>query len=169
MSLYDVTPEGDEEFEPDAATVAFLDQQQAEFEGMVDDFENTYGFKHECKCGEDYAAGRVGEITQCYHNMMQEALANCARFNAELKEMTAIAQALYAELSARETGASDEGVSDESFSGAEERVFGAEDAGPEGSSAGRVSDSAPAEELGSETLGPRNTNDEGKPSDRKLI
>ena len=87
-----------EEFEPDMATVAFLDQQQAEFEGMKDDFFNTYGFEHDCHCGEDYAAGRVGEITQCYHNMMQEALATCARLNIELKEMTGIAKALYEEV-----------------------------------------------------------------------
>jgi hypothetical protein len=90
--------EPETEFEPDIATVAFLDQQQAEFGSMEQDFEATYGFKHECHCGEDYAAGKVGEITQCYHNMMQEALANCARLNAELKEMTGIAQGLYSEL-----------------------------------------------------------------------
>lgn len=90
-----------EDFVPDVSTVAFLDQQQAEFEGMADEFESTYGFKHDCHCGEDYAAGRVGEITQCYHNMMQEALATCARMNIELKEVTGIAQALYAELADR--------------------------------------------------------------------
>lgn len=93
--------EGDESFEPDIATVAFLDQQQAEFGNMEEEFKATYGFEHNCHCGEDYAAGRVGEITQCYHNMMQEALATCANLNAELKEMTGIAQALYGELRTR--------------------------------------------------------------------
>lgn len=90
-----------DEFEADPTTIAFLDQQQAEFSNIEDEFFATYGFKHECHCGEDYAAGRVGEITQCYHNMMQEALANCARMNVELKEVTGIAQALYQELKGR--------------------------------------------------------------------
>src|SRR6266536_3020023 len=106
MSSFDDALNGEdnetpEDFEPDMSTVAFLDQQQAEFEGMANEFEATYGFKHDCHCGEDYAAGRVGEITQCYHNMMQEALATCARMNIELKEVTGIAQALYAELAER--------------------------------------------------------------------
>lgn len=107
--LFDESNEDEEKFEPDTATIAFLDQQQAEFEGMADEFEGTYGFKHECHCGEDYAAGRVGEITQCYHNMMQEALATCARLQVELREVTGIAKALYEELAKREAGMAEAG------------------------------------------------------------
>lgn len=128
-----------EEFEPDMATVAFLDQQQAEFEGMKDDFFNTYGFEHDCHCGEDYAAGRVGEITQCYHNMMQEALATCARLNIELKEMTGIAKALYEEVK-------DNILQSESKSDSDEGVSGSSKPDSE---TGRATDDAAGEGLGS--------------------
>ena len=70
LGLYegdDAENEDVEEFEPDTATIAFLDQQQAKFVNMEQEFAATYGFEHNCHCGEDYAAGRVGEITQCYH------------------------------------------------------------------------------------------------------
>lgn len=161
-----------EDFEPDTATIAFLDQQQAEFVNMEQEFAATYGFEHNCHCGEDYAAGRVGEITQCYHNMMQEALATCARLNAELKEMTGIAQALFGELQERikaEEGAAD--VPDESKSEPTPGLSLVEDnPGDSGESsddgAERAADDAAGEGLGSShpVVG-----DEGTPDDRKLI
>jgi hypothetical protein len=169
-----------EEFEPDTATIAFLDQQQAEFVNMEQEFEETYGFSHNCHCGEDYAAGRVGEITQCYHNMMQEALATCARLNAELKEMTGIAQALFQELQGRikaEEGAGS--VPDESAaladSGAErdsESEPEPASVGSEASELGTVDDSA-GEGFGvqGEVLGTKTDPDPdpGSPDERKLI
>jgi hypothetical protein len=155
----DNSDEADTDFEPDVATVAFLDQQQAEFGNMEDDFAATYGFTHECYCGEDYAAGRVGEITQCYHNMMQEALANCARLNAELKEVTAIAQALFFELQKRDGDDTlkDEPSSDESDEQAVESET--EKAAADGAGEG----------LGATPIEPGNTNEEGSPGDRKLV
>lgn len=168
-------PEDDdtsEDFEPDIATVAFLDQQQAEFGNMEADFEATYGFKHECHCGEDYAAGKVGEITQCYHNMMQEALATCARLNAELNEMTGIAQALYQELRENhETAASSDEVQSKRLTvltggkavDSESEADGSTDAGNSA-----AADSS-GEGFGVQGEVAGNKNDEGTPGDRKLV
>lgn len=96
--FFDVDPEQENEpedtdkvaFEPDPATVAFLDQESAAFAEIADEFEATYGFRHDCHCDSDYADGKVGEVTECYAGMIVEALAACARFkyeNNQLREM----------------------------------------------------------------------------------
>ena len=189
--------EGDKkDFEPDSSTVAFLDQQQEEFKSMEKEFFDTYGFKHNCHCGEDYSAGRVGEITQCYHNMMQEALATCARLNIELKEMTGIAQALLAELQqagisktqdveqdgtgeSLAAGEGDESVSAKSEPSDTEGVSVSSSGESEDSDA---ADDASGEGFGSTPIAPRETEHateffdkehrdetDGKPEDSKLV
>lgn len=79
--------ESETTFEPDPSTIAFLDQEAAAFAEVADEFEAMYGFRHDCHCDEDYAKGRVGEVTECYAGMIVEALAACARFNHENKAL----------------------------------------------------------------------------------
>lgn len=170
--------EDEKDFEPDISTVAFLDQQQAEFEGMADEFEQTYGFRHDCHCGEDYAAGKVGEITQCYHGMMQEALATCARLTVELNEVTGIAQALYTELAERvaaETGSGE--VFPESADDAPtglHLVKSESESDASGSDDDSAAADASGEGFGSTPIPARNpdapyTDEGGGPEDRKLV
>ena len=166
----------DETFEPDIATVAFLDQQQAEFGNMEAEFEATYGFKHECHCGEDYAQGKVGEITQCYHNMMQDALATCARLNAELNEMTGIAQALYQELrdKVEEDKTADGGgtlrlVGESETDGSVSVDTESSESDDSGSSDDLAIGDSAGEGLGSTPIRARIEGGEGTPDDRKLI
>lgn len=83
-----------DEFVPDPATVAFLDQESAAFAEIADEFYEVYSFKHDCKCDEDYAAGRVGEVTECYAGMIVEALATCARLTYENNQLKAMVTAL---------------------------------------------------------------------------
>ena len=92
-------PEPDEEaktFEPDMATVAFLDQEAAAFAEVADEFEELYGFRHECRCDQDYTEGKVGEVTQCFASMVVDALATCAQLNYENKQLRALADELVA-------------------------------------------------------------------------
>lgn len=86
--------EQDETFEPDPGTVAFLDQEAAAFAEVADEFEQMYGFRHDCHCDKDYAEGRVGEVTECYAGMIVEALAACARLNYENKHLKSMVQSL---------------------------------------------------------------------------
>lgn len=81
-------------FEPDPATVAFLDQEAAAFAEIADEFEATYGFRHDCHCDSDYSEGKVGEVTECYAGMIVEALATCAKFNHENKQLRGMVQKL---------------------------------------------------------------------------
>lgn len=74
-------------FEADPATVAFLDQQAAEFREMADKFEEYHGFRHECVCDKDYAAGKVVEVTECFASMVIDSLETCARLNMENKAL----------------------------------------------------------------------------------
>jgi phosphoenolpyruvate synthase/pyruvate phosphate dikinase len=73
----------EDQFEPDPATVAFLDQQSAAFQENQDEFEATYGFKHECVCAADYAEGNMETVTKCYLKLSEDALDTCARLNFE--------------------------------------------------------------------------------------
>lgn len=82
------------EFVPDPSTVAFLDQEAAAFAEIADEFEATYGFRHDCHCDSDYAEGKVGEVTECYAGMIVEALAACAKFNYENKQLRLMLQQL---------------------------------------------------------------------------
>ncbi|HEY6021804.1 MAG TPA: hypothetical protein VIY48_18620 [Candidatus Paceibacterota bacterium] len=111
----DGSENADPEFEADPATVAFLDQEAAAFREIEDDFEQMYGFRHECKCDQDYAAGRVGEVTECYAGMITESLATCAQLNAENKALKDMIQQLIAingELMGVIDGTSDDGAED---------------------------------------------------------
>lgn len=70
-------------FEPDPAMVAHLDQEGAAFEDMQDQFEATFGFRHKCKCAEDYASGNIVEVTECFTNMVSESLQACQELMQE--------------------------------------------------------------------------------------
>lgn len=84
----------DEVFIPDPSTIAFLDQEAAAFAEVADEFELIYGFRHECRCDQDYTEGKVGEVTECYAGMVVESLATCARLNYENKQLKALASKL---------------------------------------------------------------------------
>lgn len=86
--------EEESKFEPDPATVAFLDQESAAFAEIADEFEATYGFRHDCHCDKDYSEGKVGEVTECYAGMIVDALATCAKFNHENRQLRAMVKQL---------------------------------------------------------------------------
>ena len=86
-----------EEQEVDPNTVAFLDQEQAEWKGREAGFERAYGFSHHCRCSEDYAEGRTQTVTECFMRLCGEALDAAAAstyenrmLNVYLNEMLAI-------------------------------------------------------------------------------
>lgn len=91
---FDSAWEGEDEnfadFSPDEdadpGTVAFLDQQAADFNAKAEhEFADRYGFVHKCRCDLDYTEGNLVEVTACYANMTLEALDACATLYAENK------------------------------------------------------------------------------------
>lgn len=77
--------------ELDPASVAFMDQQAAEFNAKAEhEFADRYGFVHKCRCDQDFTEGKMVEVTECYANMTLEALDACAALYAENKLLTAI-------------------------------------------------------------------------------
>jgi hypothetical protein len=77
--------------EPDPSTVAFMDQQSAEFNAKAEhEFADRYGFVHKCRCDQDYTEGKLVEVTECYANMTLEALDTCARLHKEVQMLTGI-------------------------------------------------------------------------------
>jgi len=93
MSLFDDDEEPEDEDEVidvDPATVAFLDQESAAFAEMEDQFESTYGFKHHCTCAQDYAEGKISEVTYCFLGLANESLDACARLYWESRTLRAM-------------------------------------------------------------------------------
>lgn len=71
------------EFESDPSMLAFLDQEGAEFQAQREQFAAMYGFDHDCHCAQDYAEGKLAQVTQCYLALTDDALETAARLNWE--------------------------------------------------------------------------------------
>lgn len=98
-NVYDLFGEPEDETgdepteEVDPGTVAFLDQQSAEFNERAEhEFADRYGFVHKCKCDQDYSSGNLVQVTECYANMTVEALEACASLHAENKLLRTLIQ-----------------------------------------------------------------------------
>ena len=74
-----------EEAMSDPSTVAFLDQQEAEFAGNRERWVALYGFDHDCHCSTDYTEGAIGTVTKCFMQLTSQALARCAEATHEIK------------------------------------------------------------------------------------
>lgn len=74
--------------ESDPATVAHLDQQQEQYNTDKAIFAKVYGFAHECRCAEDYTAGKTLNVTECFVGLVNDALARCAEASYENRMLT---------------------------------------------------------------------------------
>lgn len=84
----------EEDYESDPATVAFLDQAGAEFQAQREQFQQMYGFDHDCHCAQDYAEGRLAQVTQCYLGLTDDALETSARLNWENQTLQGMVESL---------------------------------------------------------------------------
>lgn len=82
--------------EVDAGTVAFLDQQEAEFAENREKWVRLYGFDHDCHCSQDYTDGSLGTVTKCFMQLTSQALARCAEATHEIKVYRAMLDELLA-------------------------------------------------------------------------
>jgi hypothetical protein len=73
----------DPDFEPDPAIIAQLDQDSAAFAETREQFIEMYGFDHDCHCAQDYAEGKVSTVTECYLDLIDDAMETCAKLNWE--------------------------------------------------------------------------------------
>jgi hypothetical protein len=74
---------------PDPDLVRDALAQQDEVNKYPELWESTYGFAHQCKCGEHYAQGQMIEITVCNAGMTADALDTCATQQKALKAIAA--------------------------------------------------------------------------------
>lgn len=86
--------DSDEGFESDPGTVAYLDQQGAEFAAQREQFLAMYGFDHDCRCANDYAEGKLAQVTECYLELTDDALETCARLNWENQTLQGMVKAM---------------------------------------------------------------------------
>jgi hypothetical protein len=54
-----------------------------------DDFEELYGFTHDCHCAEDWEEGNLGIVSTCYLDMTKDALDTLKEMNEACKNMKA--------------------------------------------------------------------------------
>lgn len=68
--------EPDDEITEDEETDEDFEEYKAEQDAFnnSDEFFALYGFKHECRCAEDWAEGNLGVVSVCYLEMCRDAL-----------------------------------------------------------------------------------------------
>ena len=71
--------------QPDADLIRDALEQQDAVNAEPEKWEAYYGFSHACKCGEDFAAGNMIEVTRCNAKMTADALSTCAVQQGALK------------------------------------------------------------------------------------
>lgn len=72
----------------DPGIVAYLDQQQEDWQQRKESFLRFYGFDHNCECAEDYAADKVESVTECFIRLCAEALDRCVVATQENKMLS---------------------------------------------------------------------------------
>jgi hypothetical protein len=72
-----------------------MDQESKAFNSEIDEFENTYGFRHDCRCDQDYTEGRVGEVPECFIEMVSLAMQTCREQKTKLDIYEGVVRALH--------------------------------------------------------------------------
>lgn len=88
------------DWQPDEEYLKWLKGQQEPL-NEEDTFLKTYGFEHDCHCAEDYEAGNVGMVSDCWAQMCNDALAKCAAQKTEIEGLKIAKAELEIQLSAR--------------------------------------------------------------------
>lgn len=81
----DSNEEGDAESED--VTEEFRAEQDALNES--DEFFQTYGFEHVCRCADDWDEGNLGVVSVCYLNMCSDGMEHLKEANTEVRELKA--------------------------------------------------------------------------------
>lgn len=50
------------------------------------EFEELYGFEHNCHCASDWVEGKHGLVSECYTELCDDALTRCHEYKGELAE-----------------------------------------------------------------------------------
>lgn len=58
------------------------------------DFEDTYGFPHDCHCSSDWEEGKVQLCSECYMGMTEDALRTCHEFKGQIAGLERTSDAL---------------------------------------------------------------------------
>lgn len=51
------------------------------------DFEDRYGFTHDCHCDKDWQEGDVAMASHCFMQMAEDALAQCFKFKGTVADL----------------------------------------------------------------------------------
>lgn len=60
---------------------------QDEVNAQPEEWEYTYGFKHTCSCVSDMEQDNMGEVTECYAALADDALDTCERQQTALRRI----------------------------------------------------------------------------------
>lgn len=58
------------------------------------DFEDRYGFPHDCRCDADWQEGNVAMASVCFMKMAEDALDRCYRYKGEVAGLVREGEAL---------------------------------------------------------------------------
>ena len=71
----------------DPGTLASLDQEQQAARDASAEFARMYGFVHDCHCAEDYEKGNTTNVSNCFVDLCNQALAVLQFSNMENKQL----------------------------------------------------------------------------------
>lgn len=75
---------GNDEHTPDN-----LEELVEEIANLPDqNFEDLYGFKHDCRCAQDWLEGNTGMVSDCFTRMADDALQRCFKYKGEVADLT---------------------------------------------------------------------------------
>lgn len=82
--------EEEEEFQRDIEDMlSFYQEEQAGFneDDARKEFQEKYGFEHNCRCAADWEEGNLGVVSECYLGLVADAMDTLEAKIAELREV----------------------------------------------------------------------------------
>ena len=52
-----------------------------------EEFEEMYGFPHDCVCASDWETGNCGVVSECFMRLSDDALARCHKYKGEVADL----------------------------------------------------------------------------------
>ena len=59
-----------------------------------EEFQEMYGFPHDCHCAEDWAEGNCGVVSECFMQLSDDALERCHKYKGEVAGLERVAAVL---------------------------------------------------------------------------
>ncbi len=64
-----------------------------------EEFQEMYGFPHDCHCAQDWETGACGVVSECFMQLSDDALERCHKYKGEVAGLERVAAVLRSQVS----------------------------------------------------------------------